>query len=172
MTVRAGVQQNPWGHIDYSEAVRPLAILLRRVTPWVLAMVIIGSTVFFAVSCKGSTVAFSNDSKVASLSIEVAKTPEERVKGLSGRDELAANSGMLFDFGGETTTGFWMKDTTIPLSIAFIGSDGKVLAIEDMKPNDLTPVRPPGPYRYAIEVNQGWFADNGIAPGFTATIDI
>jgi uncharacterized membrane protein (UPF0127 family) len=172
MTVRAGVHENTWGHIDYAEAVRPLAVFLRKVTPYILILVLVGSTIFFAVSCKGSTVAFSNDGKVASLKIEVAATPAARAKGLSGRSELASDSGMLFDFEGDTATAFWMKDTSIPLSIAFIGSNGKVLAIEDMKPNNLTTVAPHGNYRYAIEVNQGWFKDHGIRPGFATTIDI
>jgi len=172
MTVRAGVHENTWGHIDYAEAVRPLAIFLRKVTPYVLALVVIASTVFFAMSCKGSTVAFSNDGKVASLNVEVAATPEAMQKGLMFRKQLAADSGMLFDFKTDTTTSFFMKNTSIPLSIAFINSAGKVLAINNMKPFDLTPVAPPGPYRYAIEVNQGWFKANGIKQGGNATIDI
>jgi len=172
MTVRAGVHQNTWDHVDWSEAVRPTGAFLKKVTPFVLAVVMVGSTIFFAMSCKGSTVAFSNDGKVASLNVEVADDPAERAKGLMGRKDLPPDSGLLFDFARETTTGFWMKDTTIPLSIAFIGSDGRVIAIEDMEPNDLTPVRPETPYRYAIETNRGWFAENGIAPGFNVSIDI
>jgi uncharacterized membrane protein (UPF0127 family) len=172
MTVRARVHENPWGHIDYVEAVRPLAVFLRKVTPYVLVAVLVGSTVFFAVSCKGSTVAFSNDGKVSSLNIAVAKTPAAIEKGLMGRKELAADSGMLFDFKRDVTIPFWMKNTSIPLSIAFIDSSGKVLAIKDMKPFDLTEVTPPGKYQYAIEVNQGWFKDHGVTPGFTATVDI
>jgi hypothetical protein len=64
-----------------------------------------------------------------------------------------------------------MKNTFVPLSIAFIDSAGKVLGTRDMKPFDLTPIEPPGTYRYAIEVNQGWFAQHGIKPGTRATID-
>jgi uncharacterized membrane protein (UPF0127 family) len=172
MTVRAGVHENPWGHIDYAEAVRPLAIILRKVTPFVLIAMLVGSTIFFAVSCKGSTVAFSNDGTVSSLNIEVANTVAARDKGLMGRKDLAADSGMLFDFKTDVTIPFWMKDTTIPLSIAFVDSSGKVLAIKDMKPGDITYVTPPGKYRYAVEVNKGWFSEHGIKPGFTATIDI
>jgi uncharacterized membrane protein (UPF0127 family) len=172
MTVRGAVHENAWGHIDYAEAVRPLAVLLRKVTPYILVAVLVGSTIFFAVSCKGSSVAFSDDGHVASLGIEVARTPEARAQGLMGRESLAPDSGMLFDFGGETNTDFWMKDTSIPLSIAFIDSSGKVVAIKDMKPNDLTPVTSPSQYRYAIETNQGWFARHGIKPGYNTTIDI
>ncbi len=149
-----------------------MALFLRRITPFVLAFALIGGTIFFAISCKGSTVAFSNDGKVASLNVDVAGTRAERGKGLSGRKELAEDSGMLFKFDTDTDTAFWMKDTSIPLSIAFIDSSGTVLAIEDMEPFDSASVRPHGKYRYAIEVNRGWFEANGVTPGSKATIDI
>ena len=171
MTVRAGVHENPWGHIDYAEAVRPLAAFMRKITPFVLVAMLVGSAIFFAISCKGSTVAFNNDGQVASLNVEVAGTPSSRATGLMERKSLGKDSGMLFDFGGNTNVAFYMKNTSIPLSIAFIDSSGKVLGIRDMKPFDLTPIEPPGTYRYAIEVNQGWFAEHGIKPGVTATID-
>ena len=171
MTVRAGVHENPWGHIDYAEAVRPLALILRKITPFILVAMLIGSTIFFAISCKGSTVAFSNDGQVASLNIEVANTPAARAAGLMYRKELGKDAGMLFDFGHDVNTAFYMKNTSVPLSIAFIDSAGKVLGTRDMKPFDLTPIEPPGTYRYAIEVNQGWFAQHGIKPGTRATID-
>jgi uncharacterized protein len=172
MTVRAGVHENTFGHIDYASAVRPLAIFLRKITPYILAVVLVGSTIFFAISCKGSTVAFSNDGQVAALNVELASTPAARAQGLMDRKTLAAGSGMLFDFGQDVNTAFWMKNTSIPLSIAFIDSAGKVVAIKDMQPFDLTPVTSPGAYRYAIEVNQGWFKDHNIKPGFRTTIDI
>lgn len=172
MTVRAEVPENTWGHIDYTEMVKPLAIFLRKVTPYVLASVLVLSTILFAVSCKGSSVAFSNDGKVAALSVEVASSPAARTQGLMGRKQLAEDSGMMFDFGKTTTSGFWMKDTTIPLSIAFIDGKGKVVGIKDMEPLDLTPVTSPSPYRYAIEANRGWFEKHGVTEGFRATIDI
>ncbi len=172
MSVRAGVQENTWGHIDIEALVRPIAEQGRNIMPFLLIFLLVGGTIFFAISCKGSTVAFSNDSKVATLSVEVADTPAKQSRGLMGRKELGRDSGMLFDFKGDTTTSFYMKDTSIPLSIAFIADGGEVLAIKDMKPFDLTPVTPPGPYRYAIEVNQGWFEGHGIRPGYRATIDV
>lgn len=172
MTVRAGVHENTWGHIDINVSVAPLVAQARNILPFLLIFLLIGGTVFFAASCKGSTVAFSNDSHVATLSVEVSDSPSETSKGLMNRDSLGENSGMLFDFQTDTDMAFYMKDTEIPLSIAFINAGGEVLAIEDMEPFDLTPVVPPGPYRYAIEVNQGWFERNGIKPGYRATIDI
>lgn len=172
MTVGAEAHESAWGQIDLSAAVEPLVAQARNILPFLLIFLLVGGTVVFAISCKGSTVAFSNDSKVASLNIEVADTPAEQANGLMGRSELGKDSGMLFDFKGATSTAFYMKNTSIPLSIAFVDSGGQVLAIKDMKPLDLTPVGSPSTYRYAIETNQGWFAQHGIKPGYRATIDI
>jgi uncharacterized membrane protein (UPF0127 family) len=171
MTVRAGVEQHTWTHVDYEGAVGVLSAYARKTLPYCLAAVVAVSTILFAMSCKASSVAFRNGSRVSTLAVEVAETPADRMMGLMGRKSLTADSGMLFDFGTTVDTAFWMKDTSIPLSIAFIGTDGKVLAIRDMKPFDETPVRSPGAYRYAIEVNRGWFAANGITAGSTALID-
>jgi uncharacterized membrane protein (UPF0127 family) len=172
MTVGAEAQQSTWGHIDINAAIQPFVAQARNILPFLLIFLLVGGTIVFAISCKGSTVAFSNDSKVATLNIEVADTAAEQARGLMGRTELGKDSGMLFDFKGDTSTAFYMKDTSIPLSIAFIESSGKVVAVKDMKPLDLTPVESPSTYRYAIETNQGWFAQHGIAPGYRATIDI
>ncbi len=133
---------------------------------------LVSATVLFAISCSGSTVAFSNDSTVQTLNIEVAATPEERAQGLMGYESLPANSGMLFDFQGDVSSEFWMKDTSIPLSIAFVDSSGKIISIQDLEPFDETPVKPQGEYRYAIETNRGWFSARGITPGFRVSIDI
>ncbi|MFH1149860.1 MAG: DUF192 domain-containing protein [Actinomycetota bacterium] len=171
MTVRAGVHENTWGHVEAPAWVRPAVTYLRRVGPYFLLFGLVAATVIFAVSCNGSTVAFTNGSRTYTLNVEVPER-DAFAKGLSSRESLPADGGMLFDFGRDVTTSFWMKDTTIPLSIAFIASDGKVLAVKDMQPLDLTPVKPPGEYRYAIETNQGWFAKHGIKPGSRASIDL
>jgi uncharacterized membrane protein (UPF0127 family) len=171
MTVRAGVHENTFGHVDVVAWARPAVSYLRRVGPYLLLFGLVAATVIFAVSCNGSTVAFTTGSKTYTLNVEVPDR-DAFARGLSNRDSLPADSGMLFDFGRDVTTSFWMKDTTIPLSITFISSDGKILAIKDMKPLDLTPVEPPGDYRYAIETNQGWFAAHGIKPGSRASIDL
>ena len=172
MTVRAGVQEHSWIHVDYIATVRSLATRGRRILPYVVAILLVSATVLFAISCSGSTVAFSNDSTVQTLNIEVAATPEERAQGLMGYESLPANSGMLFDFQGDVSSEFWMKDTSIPLSIAFVDSSGKIISIQDLEPFDETPVKPQGEYRYAIETNRGWFSAHGITPGFRVSIDI
>jgi len=97
--------------------------------------------------------------------VDVAKTPEERNHGLMGRKHLGKDEGMLFIFETEDYHGFWMKDTVIPLSIAFIDQDGRIVSITDMRPQTLDSHVPPRPILYALEVNRGWFSSHGIKTG-------
>jgi len=97
--------------------------------------------------------------------VEVAKTPEERNNGLMGRKHLGKDEGMLFIFEVEDVHGFWMKNTLIPLSIAFIDKEGRIIKITDMKPLSLKSHAPPRPVLYALEMNKGWFSANGIKVG-------
>ena len=97
--------------------------------------------------------------------VEVARTEEERAKGLMNRKSLGKEDGMLFIFEEPGYHGFWMKNTFIPLSIAFIDREGKIVAITDMKPLTLSTHNPPRPILYALEMNQGWFASKGIKVG-------
>lgn len=102
----------------------------------------------------------------ASVIAEVAFRPEQRQKGLSGRTRLGKQEGMLFVWLDSGVRGMWMKDTLIPLSVAFMNAKGKILNIERMKPLRRHPVhRSKGPARFALEVNRGWFARNGIRAG-------
>lgn len=104
------------------------------------------------------------------LNVEVADTAEEREKGLMNRDELDEGSGMIFVWDRPTTGGFWMKDTLIPLSIAFISDEGAIINIQDMAPQTLNSHSPGKSYMYAVEVNQGYFGDKGIAVGDTVDL--
>ena len=97
--------------------------------------------------------------------VEVAQTPEERSRGLMGRKHLGRDEGMLFIFETEDTHGFWMKDTLLPLSIAFIGKDGRIVWITDMKPLTSDSHVPPRPILYALEMNKGWFSFHGVKVG-------
>jgi uncharacterized protein len=97
--------------------------------------------------------------------VEVAKTPEERAHGLMGRKHLGKDDGMLFVFEKEDYHGFWMKDTQVPLSIAFIDKKGRIVEITDMKPTTLESHDPPEPILYALEMKKGWFSANGIKAG-------
>ncbi len=106
----------------------------------------------------------------AALTVEIAETPEARARGLMSRETLDADAGMLFVWPQDTGSGFWMKDTLIPLSVAFIDGSGKVVDIQDMQPLDETVHHSPAAYRYAVEANQGWFAAHGIESGDSATL--
>jgi len=106
----------------------------------------------------------------ATLAVEVADTPEERSVGLMNRESLPEDAGMLFIWPEDTGSGFWMKDTPIPLSVAFIDAGGVIVDIQDMQAQDETLHQSPAPYRYAVEANQGWFGGHGIEPGDTVTL--
>ena len=100
------------------------------------------------------------------LTVELAGTPDARSCGLSQRDELSQNRGMLFIFPDLRPQTFWMKDTRIPLSIAFLDGSGKIMSIQDMTPMQTdVEYNSSGPTKYALEVNQGWFKRHAIGVG-------
>lgn len=97
---------------------------------------------------------------------EVAATDEQREIGLMLRKDMAPHEGMLFVFDDEALHCFWMKNTLLPLSIAFIADDGTVVNVTDMQPQTTESHCPAKAVRYALEMNQGWFAKHGIKAGF------
>lgn len=100
------------------------------------------------------------------VAAEVADDPEERTIGLMHRDSLAENSGMLFVMPRAEQAAFWMRNTKIPLSIAYINTSGTIVEIHALKPLDETPVPSKFPaIAYALEMEAGWFDKNGIYPG-------
>jgi hypothetical protein len=114
------------------------------------------------------TLGFDTAGGPVQLRVEIADTPASRQRGLMDRASLPADAGMAFLFDEPGDGGFWMKDTRIPLSIAFWGADGRILTMLDMEPcrADPCPVYPPGvTYVGAVEVNQGYFEQHGIANG-------
>lgn len=100
-----------------------------------------------------------------SLTVEYADTFELRNRGLMFRRTLCTQCGMLFHFGSQRPAGMWMKNTFIPLDVAFIRQDGVITDIKAMEPHDLTSIGSSEPVLYALEMNQGWFAKNGIKVG-------
>ena len=107
------------------------------------------------------------------LTIELATTPEARSCGLSLRDSLPANRGMLFVYAEPEILTFWMKNTRMPLSIAFIDTAGRVVSIQKMNPFPTTTVyESPVPALYALEVNQGWFEENGVGVSDVLNFDL
>jgi uncharacterized protein len=103
------------------------------------------------------------------LRVEIATTDAQRSRGLMHRDKLAKNDGMLFVFDDPGYHAMWMKNTLIPLSVAFVDGEGRILNILDMEPHTLDPNVAAGPARYAIETNKGWFAQRRIKAGDLVT---
>ena len=99
------------------------------------------------------------------IQAEVARTPEQRATGMMFRTEMAPNAGMLFVFEQDAPHCFWMQNTLLPLSIAFIGADGTVVDTAEMQPRSTENHCASKPVRYALEMNKGWFARHGIKPG-------
>ncbi|GHV62197.1 hypothetical protein AGMMS49587_08350 [Spirochaetia bacterium] len=101
----------------------------------------------------------------APMEVELARTDQERSRGLMYRKNLEDGRGMLFIFDRDQVMSFWMKNTLIPLSIAFIASDGRIIEIKDMEPLNLSPVQSSRSVRYALEVPRDWFSRAGINIG-------
>jgi uncharacterized membrane protein (UPF0127 family) len=96
---------------------------------------------------------------------EVADDERKRAIGLMFRQSLAPNHGMLFVFGEKAGHCFWMRNTPIPLSIAFLDDDGTIVNIADMAPRSEDSHCPKRPVRFALEMEQGWFDKRGLGPG-------
>ncbi len=122
------------------------------------------------ISCKGEpqyTELFLGDK---TISVEIADTNELRENGLMNRKTMENNRGMLFVFEKERNLSFWMKNTYIPLSIAYISRSGEIKEIYDMEPLNENPVKSNRSVLYALEMNQGWFRENNIEVGDSITI--
>jgi uncharacterized membrane protein (UPF0127 family) len=96
---------------------------------------------------------------------EVAAREADRRQGLMFREKMGQNEGMVFIFDAPAQVCMWMKNTLIPLSVAFIDDQGKIVNIEDMQPQKTDSHCAQRPVRYALEMNQGWFAKKHIGPG-------
>jgi uncharacterized membrane protein (UPF0127 family) len=103
------------------------------------------------------------------LTAEVATSPAQRETGLMNRFSLKPDHGMLFVFEQPGPLSFWMRNTYVALSIAFIGADGRILNIEDMSPQTDAPHWSKGAALYALEMRRGWFAERGIVVGAPVT---
>ena len=99
------------------------------------------------------------------LEVEIASTPQTRALGLMNRFSLRPDHGMLFVFEAPQPLAFYMKNTYVPLSIAFVDARGRILNIEDMRPLDESTHWSKGMALYAIEMKQGWFAAKGLGAG-------
>jgi len=100
------------------------------------------------------------------IDAQVAATPEQRSIGLMFRREMPAAEGMLFVFEQATPQCFWMKNTLLPLTAAFVADDGTIVNLADMKPQTTDSHCSSQPVRYVLEMNQGWFTKKGLKAGF------
>lgn len=99
------------------------------------------------------------------VTAEVVADPEARAEGLMHRTSLADDAGMLFVYAQEAPRSFWMKNVPIPLSIAYLDRRGKIVKIAEMQPHDQAQTQSLYPAMYALEMNGGWFARNGVETG-------
>ncbi len=99
------------------------------------------------------------------IQVEVVRTEQEKARGLMFRDKLGVDEGMLFVYEKEEFLAFWMKNTPLPLSIAFIDRKGKIVDMQDMEPFSLRTHTSARPARYALEMNRNWFQKNGVQVG-------
>lgn len=100
------------------------------------------------------------------IDAQVATTPEQREIGLMFRKQLPQQEGMLFVFEAPAQQCFWMKNTLLPLAVAFVADDGTIVNLDEMKPQTLDSHCSQRPVRYVLEMNRGWFSKKGIKPGY------
>ena len=106
------------------------------------------------------------------ITAQVAATPEQRQIGLMLRTDMPQQEGMIFLFEQSSQQCFWMKNTLLPLTAAFVANDGRIVNLVDMKPQTLDAHCSQEPVRYVLEMNQGWFAKKGIKSGSKLTSEL
>lgn len=143
---------------NYSGRNRPVFYFLL----FVISLLLTNPSISFA-NTTNKTQEITINNKI--INAEIVSTPETRAIGLMNRKTMGANNGMLFVFEEANYYCFWMKNTLLPLSIAFISENGTITDILDMAPLDLTSHCPTQPALYALEMNQGWFAEHQILVG-------
>ena len=108
--------------------------------------------------------------EMVNMTVEIADTEASRELGLMHRAQMDPDAGMLFSWEVDNEGGFWMYNTILPLSIAFFTADGTILNVADMQPLDTNTTPAAGPYRYALETNQGFFRAHNIVAGDKVTV--
>jgi uncharacterized membrane protein (UPF0127 family) len=130
--------------------------------PWTAGLTL---TLAAGAACADPLLTYPLKVKGHTLRVEVARSDEEKTRGLMFRKQLGADRGMLFVYETEGRWAMWMKNTYVALSVAFIDRDGRIINIEDMAPLTEDSHQAIGPAKYALEVNRGWFRKRGIKPG-------
>ncbi len=132
-------------------------------------LALVFTTALATVSCTSKARLPTIELKIGDNKIEaeVADEDSERMQGLMYREELPENGGMLFVYAAPEELKFWMKNTKIPLSIAFIDADTRIVRIADLEPHDLESTSSGQAALYALEMQRGWFDKHGITEGST-----
>jgi uncharacterized membrane protein (UPF0127 family) len=145
----------------------PARSLDRRPGAWFLA----GALLAFSIAAGAGETFKTAHVKVGPhpLTVELALSEPQRMQGLMYREKMGRDDGMLFVFDEAAYQSMWMKNTLIPLSVAFLDGEGRILNILDMEPQTLDTHSSAGPSVYAIETNKGWFERHGIKPGEKVT---
>lgn len=132
-----------------------------------LGIIVVGGILFFTAERGGEDNKNTVTIKGYKLEVEIVRTPEEQMRGLSGRESLAENAGMLFVYEQQTTPAFWMKEMNFPIDIIWIGSDKRIVDItENLAPETFPQLfRPSAPVQYVLEVNAGWAENHTISTG-------
>jgi uncharacterized membrane protein (UPF0127 family) len=142
---------------------RTAATPLRRAAALLLAMLVAG--VAWSQGQPQNLAITTLQVGMHNIRAQLALTPEQRQIGLMFRQTMPTHEGMLFVFEQATTQCFWMRNTLIPLSIAFLADDGTVVNLAEMRPQSDDSHCSARPVRYVLEMNQGWFAKRGVKPG-------
>jgi uncharacterized protein len=132
-------------------------------TALLLSTLVLNTNVFAQQQSKFPVISLTTGIYV--IKAEVAAKDAERQQGLMFREKLGPNEGMVFLFEAPAGVCMWMKNTLIPLSVAFIDDSGKIINIEDMQPQTIDSHCTKKPARYALEMNLGWFKQKNIKPG-------
>ena len=141
-------------------------LLLRGIV--LLCCIILGACSIFSLEFEEKDLTIKSlDGKTVPIRVELARSIRELTKGYMGRKRIPEGTGMLFIFRKDQKLNFWMKDTPVALSIAFISSNGEIRETRDMTPFSHESVESSTPVRYALEVPQGWFKRNNVGPGST-----
>ena len=142
----------------------------RRLMPTLLGMLISTALILpLSVMAEDTPQVHLQRTKLAAgmhqIDAQLALSPEQRQIGLMFRKEMPQHEGMIFVFEQHTQQCFWMKNTLLPLTAAFVADDGTIVNLEDMKPQTENPHCSAKPVRYVLEMNKGWFAKKGIKAG-------
>ena len=144
---------------------------LTRISPafWIAYSLLLAGTSASAQSNPGPQLGLARTQLTAGmhrLDVQLAQTPDQRQIGLMWRKDMPVHEGMLFVFEQATTQCFWMRNTLIPLTAAFVEDDGTIVNLADMQPQSDDSHCSSKPVRFVLEMNQGWFAKRQIKPGY------